>query len=254
MTAIAGTRANGWEPRPLKRGAKVAEALAQEIVREIVERKLPAGTLLSSEAQMIEDYGVGRGSLREALRILEIHGLITMKPGRNGGPVVIDVDTRDYGRMSSLFFQMTGVTFRQLVAARLLMEPMMARLAAERRANDLEGKVPDAQTVPLGTGDDDAYFGATQNFHKTVASMSGNPVMNLFAMSLEDIFHEHVRGMLFPKNKRRHVLKVHQEIAEAIVEGRSEEAERLMREHMEDYADYVGKRYPQLMDEVVDWR
>lgn len=253
MTATAGTRTDGRAPRSLKRGAKVAEALAQDIVREIVERKLQPGTLLSSEAQMLEDYGVGRGSLREALRILEVHGLITMKPGRNGGPVVIEVDTRDYGRMSSLFFQMNGVTFRQLVDARLVMEPMMARLAAQRRAQDLLDKVPDARSVPLGEGDD-AYFGATQNFHKTVASMSGNPVMNLFAMSLEDIFHEHVRGMLFPKGKRRHVLQVHQEIAQAIAEGRADEAERLMREHMEDYADYVRKRYPQLMDEVVDWR
>ena len=99
-------------PRPIKRGAKVAEALAQEIVHEIVSRKLRPGTLLSSEAQMLEDYGVGRGSLREALRILEVHGLITMKPGRNGGPMVIEVRTRDYGRMSTLFFHLGGVTFR----------------------------------------------------------------------------------------------------------------------------------------------
>ena len=81
-----------------------------EIVRDVVTRKLQPGTLLSSEAQMLEDYGVGRGSLREALRILEVHGLITMKPGRNGGPMVIEVGSRDYGRMSSLFFHLGGVT------------------------------------------------------------------------------------------------------------------------------------------------
>ena len=114
MTTATRPREDGTSPRPIKRGAKVAEALAQEIVHEIVSRKLPPGTLLSSEAQMLEDYGVGRGSLREALRILEVHGLITMKPGRNGGPMVIEVRTRDYGRMSTLFFHLGGVTFREL--------------------------------------------------------------------------------------------------------------------------------------------
>jgi GntR family transcriptional repressor for pyruvate dehydrogenase complex len=246
-------RSDGTTPRRIQRGAKVAEALAQEIVHEIVSRKLPPGTLLASEAQMLEDYGVGRGSLREALRILEVHGLITMKPGRNGGPMVIEVRTRDYGRMSTLFFHLSGVTFQQLVDARLVMEPMMARLAAERQAQDLEGHVADPKATPVGD-DDESYFGATQDFHKTVASMSDNPILNLFAMSLEDIFHDQVSGMLFPKNKRRQVLAVHEEIAQAITEGRADDAEKLMRGHMQDYADYVRKRHPQLMDEVVDWR
>jgi GntR family transcriptional regulator, transcriptional repressor for pyruvate dehydrogenase complex len=252
MTDIARQRAGGSAPRPIKRGAKVAEALAQEIVHEIVTRKLKPGTLLSTESQMIEDYSVGRGSLREALRILEVHGLITMKPGRNGGPVVIEVGTRDYGRMSSLFFHIGGVTFKELVDARLMMEPMMARLAAERRATELRGQVVDPDE--MGVTDDDAYLDETHDFHRNVASMSGNPILNLFCLSLEDIFHQQVSGLLFPKNKRREVLATHREIARAISDGRSEDAERLMRQHMQDYADYVQKRHPGLMDEVLHWR
>jgi GntR family transcriptional repressor for pyruvate dehydrogenase complex len=252
MTTAPRAREDGSSPRQIKRGAKVAEALAQEIVHEIVSRKLAPGTLLPSEAQMLEDYGVGRGSLREALRILEVHGLITMKPGRNGGPMVIEARTRDYGRMSTLFFHLAGMTFQQLVDARLVMEPMMARLAAERRGQELEGQVPDARKIAVE--DDDTYFDATQDFHKTVASMSGNPVLNLISMSLEDIFHDQVSGLLFPKSKRREVLATHQEIATAISEGRAEDAERLMRQHMQNYADYVRKRNGPLMDEVVDWK
>ena len=51
-----------------KRGATVAEALAQAIVHEIVNRKPRPGALLSTESHMIDDYGLGRGSLHEALR------------------------------------------------------------------------------------------------------------------------------------------------------------------------------------------
>lgn len=238
-------------PRQIKRGAKVAEALAQEIVHEIVSRKLPPGTLLSSEAQMLEDFGVGRGSLREALRILEVHGLITMKPGRNGGPMVIEVGTRDYGRMSSLFFHLGGVTFQQLVDARLVMEPIMARLAAERRDQELVEQVADPQATPV---DDNAYFDATKDFHRTVAAMSGNPILNLFSASLEEIFRDQVNGMLSPKEDRRHVLEVHAAIADAIAEGKADEAERLMHQHMQEYADWVHQRNPRVVDEVIDWK
>lgn len=252
MTATPRPRIDGTAPRAIKRGAKVAEALAQEIVHEIVSRKLPPGTLLSSEAQMLEDYGVGRGSLREALRILEIHGLITMKPGRNGGPMVIQVGTRDYGRMSSLFFHLGGVTFRQLVEARLVLEPMMARLAAERRSQELVGHVADPATMPVE--DDHAYYDATNNFHKTVAAMSGNPILNLFSASLEEIFRDQVSNLLSPRDQRQHVLDVHAAIADAIAAGNADEAERLMHEHMQEYADWVHQRSPGVVDDIIDWR
>ncbi|RFU19538.1 FadR/GntR family transcriptional regulator [Geodermatophilus marinus] len=245
-------RTDGSAPRPIKRGAKVAEALAQEIVHEIVSRKLPPGTLLSSEAQMLEDYGVGRGSLREALRILEVHGLITMKPGRNGGPMVIEVGTRDYGRMSTLFFHLGGMTFQQLIEARLVLEPMMARLAAERRGQELVGALADPDRTRVE--DDATYYDATTDFHRGVASMSGNPVLNLLSVSLEDIFRDQVTGLLSPKDERRHVLEVHAAIAQAIADGDAEAAERLMHDHMQEYADWVRKKHPQLMDQVIDWR
>jgi GntR family transcriptional repressor for pyruvate dehydrogenase complex len=252
MTTPSRSREAGASPRPIKRGAKVAEALAQEIVHEIVSRKLPPGTLLSSEAQMLEDYGVGRGSLREALRILEVHGLITMKPGRNGGPMVIEVGSRDFGRMSSLFFHIGGVTFRQLVEARLLLEPLMARLAAERRGQELLAAVVDPEATPVE--DDGQYFDATGDFHKTVASMSANPVLNLMCSSLEEIFRDQVSGLLSPKEMRRHVLEVHSAIADAIARGEADAAEKLMREHMQEYADWVEQRQPQMIDEIIDWR
>jgi len=221
-------------------------------VHEIVSRKLPPGTLLSSEAQMLEDYGVGRGSLREALRILEVHGLITMKPGRNGGPMVIEVRTRDYGRMSTLFFHLGGVTFRELMDARLVMEPLMARLAAERRGQELVGQLADPTSTRVE--DDITYFHATSDFHKGVATMSGNAVLNLMSASLEDIFRDQVRGILSPADERRGVLAVHSAIADAIADGRADDAEKLMREHMQQYADWVQNLHPNLLDTVVDWR
>src|SRR3954470_21504747 len=86
----------------VKRGPKIAEYLARAMVDDIASRDLPPGTLLASEAQMIAEYGVGRGTLREALRILEVHGVIGLRPGPRGGAIVVATSVRDYSRMSSL--------------------------------------------------------------------------------------------------------------------------------------------------------
>jgi DNA-binding FadR family transcriptional regulator len=63
-----------------------------------------------------------------------------------------------------------------------------------------------------------------------------------------------VSGLLSPKEQRGQVLEVHAAISQAIAAGRSDEAERLMREHMQEYADWVLQRHPQLMEQVISWR
>jgi GntR family transcriptional regulator, transcriptional repressor for pyruvate dehydrogenase complex len=236
----------------IKRGLKVAEAIAQDIVRKIGTERMSPGTPLPPEAQMLEEYGVGRGSLREALRILEVHGLIVLKPGPKGGPIVTGVSPVAFGQMATLYFQAQQTTFRELVEARLVMEPVMARLAAQRRDSM---KLAELRRIAEGTQVDDEtrYLTSSSDFHQLVASMSGNGMLNLFSGALSEIFHAKVSGLLFPKSRRTEVRKVHAEIARAIENGDSDSAERLMCEHMEEYANYVKRRHPALMDEVVGW-
>jgi DNA-binding FadR family transcriptional regulator len=237
----------------IKRGVKVGEAIAQDIVRKIGAEGLAPGTPLPSEAQMIEEYGVGRGSLREALRILEVHGLISIKPGPRGGPIVAEVSAAAFGRMASLYFQAARMTFRELMEARLVMEPVMARLAAERREPD---KVELLRSIAQGTPlDDDAgYLSHSGDFHRLVASMSGNGMLNLYSASLGHIFHDRVSGMFFPKARRAKVREAHAAIAQAIADSDADAAEKLMRDHMQEYATYVRRKQPALMNEVVGWR
>jgi GntR family transcriptional repressor for pyruvate dehydrogenase complex len=71
------------------------------IVRDIVERGRQPGDALEGESRMLERFGVSRASLREALRILETQGLITIKPGPGGGPSVGTTDAMDRANVSS---------------------------------------------------------------------------------------------------------------------------------------------------------
>lgn len=233
-----------------RRGSKVSEDIARDILEEICDGGIPVGGQLPSEAQMVADYGVGRGSLREALRILEIHGIIRIKAGPGGGPVVNGPTTEDFGRMATLFFQAGSMTFREVIEARLLLEPMIARMAAERREPELVEQLLAAET---STANDEAYLQTSSSFHWQIGSMTGNRILNLLTHALEDIFHARVKGLLFPPEKRNEVVEAHNAIARAIADGDGHNAERLMRDHMEEYVRYVEQRHPALIDEIVTW-
>jgi DNA-binding FadR family transcriptional regulator len=238
----------------LPRGEKVASRVARLIVRDIVGSERQPGDALEAESAMLERFGVSRASLREALRILETQGLITIKPGPGGGPSVGAVDSRDFGRMATLFFQVLRVNLGAVIEARLVIEPVMAELAAERHDPELNGQlqeIVDAHSVDLP---DPEWLAVTQSFHAMVCGMSGNPLLNLLAAALKDIYTDRVAGFVFPPENRDHVVKVHGEIGRAIIKGDGQTAKRLMHDHMATLARFFEERYPGLMSELVDWR
>src|SRR6202011_925296 len=116
------------EPR---RTPKTSERVALDIVRDIVGRGLRTGDHLPLEAAMIEGCCVSRASLREALRLLEVQGLIRMKPGPAGAPLVGTVDPANLARTATLYFHLGAATYDQLMDAQVLFEPMCAGLAAQ---------------------------------------------------------------------------------------------------------------------------
>ena len=97
--------------RPLK----TSETVARDIVHYVVAGGLGNGDSLPSEARMLEQYGVSRESLREGLRLLEAQGLITIRRGPGGGPVVGTVDPANLGRVSTLYYHLVGATYRRAV-------------------------------------------------------------------------------------------------------------------------------------------
>ncbi|MFF5989440.1 FadR/GntR family transcriptional regulator [Prauserella flavalba] len=244
------------EPHRLQRAEKVAEAVARDIVQDIVTRDLEPGSMLPSEFEMVERYGIGRASVREALRILEVQGLVVIRPGRGGGPMVAATDARDFARYASLHFQAARASFRELVEARVAVEPMMAGLAAARRDPEtveaLTSAVDLTKEAVVSDNSDDYIRGAT-TFHDVVAGVSGNRVLDLVGKSLKIIYADRVVRYVYPASHRHMVVDSHEEIAEAIIKGRARIAEELMREHMIDYTAQLERRFPELFDEIVSW-
>src|SRR5215213_11372004 len=87
------------------RPQKMALIVAQRIVRDIERQGLGPGDKLPPERMMMETYEAGRGTLRESLRFLELQGVISLKPGPGGGPVVQQPDATTLATSLTLLLQ-----------------------------------------------------------------------------------------------------------------------------------------------------
>jgi len=237
------------------RSRKTSELVAREIVRDIVEQHLTPGEMLPSEQAMLERYRVGRPALREALRVLEVHGLLRMKPGPGGGPVVGTVTASAFGEMASLFFRLSGTTYRELIEARLELEPMAARLAAVRRNEAGLARLRDvlAAEEEADVDDDVAYTRLATRFHAAIGGASGNRVVDLLGNGLLELYEERLRVPLTPRAQRRDVWAAHRAIVDAIAAGDGARAEALTRASLDVALHRLDELLPEVLDQVIDW-
>lgn len=242
-------------PHPLGewRTLKVSHKVAMAVVEDIVARALQAGDRLPAEDEMMTRFKVSRTSLREGLRLLETCGVILIRQGQKGGPEIGPLDPGDIARTLALFLRLAGATYRDLFDARLLLEPVMSRIAAERQAP--------AQMRALRTLIEEvspetaASVNATNNFHQLVSGLTGNPVLDLLGRALRALYADRIfRGRALPAETLEHCKDAHSAIGEAILAGDGEQAESLMADHMKELANIVDTKAAWFMDEIVSWQ
>ena len=134
----------------LLRPLKTSEGVARDIVDDIVRRGLGEGDGLPSEAAMLEQYDVSRESLREGLRLLEVQGLISIRRGPGGGPIVGSIDPANLGRTSTLYYHLAGATYAELFVAWESAEIAIAELAARNPARQIVRETMDRYRRPHG--------------------------------------------------------------------------------------------------------
>jgi DNA-binding FadR family transcriptional regulator len=237
-----------------RRGEKKSEGLARRILQDILARRLRPGSMLPPEAVMLDEYGVGRTTLREALRILEVQGILTIRPGPGGGPVVAEGGSRGYARTSSLFFQAGGVRLIDVLEARRHLDPLLARLAAENRDSAEVARV-EAAVAMLESGDTGAaaYREASRRLLEALAAMAGQPVLSLFCRALDEVASERMQRLAFPASRRGEAAAQLAAVGRAVIRGNGAAAERLMREHMADHNRCASESRNGGVRSVVAW-
>jgi DNA-binding FadR family transcriptional regulator len=236
------------------RPPKAAMLVAQRIMRDVIVGRLKAGNLLQPERTMLEKYQTGRGTLREALRLLEFQGVISLKPGPRGGPVLQNPDASHLASTLVLLLQLKEAPFRSIVEVRSAMEPMISKLAAERMSDEslaeLGGTI-DQMREHLD--DQDLFLEANKRFHDIIAWSSGNPLFGYIVDSLLGIMDGTVIGINYPGPRREAILTAHDQIYRALKARDPVASEARMREHIDAYVEYAEKKYPEVLDQVIRW-
>ncbi len=122
----------GPDPRRRLSAPRIAEIVADELRRQIIDGELADGDLLPRQEVLVEQFNVSLVSLREALRILETEGLVSVRRGNRGGAVVHAPAKTSAAYMLGLRLQSESVELGDLGMALQELEPACAALAAQR--------------------------------------------------------------------------------------------------------------------------
>lgn len=206
-------------------------SLLELFKRLIAEGVIAPGDRLPPERELAELLGVSRSSLRPALKVLDNLGIISQRVG--SGTRLNPAAATILAEPLHFLILLNGITFQELMEARLIVEPELAARAAERASpQHLEMmKASTAQMEAATTADE--LVQCDLEFHQAVYGAAGNRVcavlFTVVHQSLEELVH-FTSGMVEPE----HTVHFHRRILAAIRRGQPEAARRQMREHLED--------------------
>lgn len=242
------TSRRGWVSQ-----RRIAETVAAELRTRILASD--DGYRLPTQDQLVKDFGVSYPSIREALRILETEGLVTVRRGNVGGAEVHRPDETSAAYHLGLALQGARVTLGDLAASLRMLEPICAAECA-RRADRAEVVVP-ALTANIEesaalVGDGVAFTHTARGFHDLVVSFTPTATVRYVVSTLvtlwsaqEEAWAEALtrRGEYPSEAEAEEAVRTHRRIADEIAAGRSTKAEQLYRVHLAATQALVLERF-----------
>lgn len=221
---------------------KSSDLLAERLKQEILGHGYPVGSSLPTERELVATTGLGRGSVREALRILEAQGLVHTRAGRYGGTTVAQPSDDVLSGHINLYARGRDLKLKSLVEVRQALEPMVAYLAALNRTDaDLEALRTIAERLDdYAESDIAAFLEENAAWHDALAAATHNELLRALAMSVGVLMLEVSKIENFASQEvRLRVSKAHHRIFEAIEEGDGEAARRRTERDVLAYAKYL---------------
>ena len=215
---------------------RLSERIADDLQRSIVEEGLIPNRRLSTEAELVEHYGVSRQVIREAARILVQRGLVTVAPGR--GMLVADFDGAQIAEQFSLLMLASNGTFEQLLDLRLAVEVQVATSAArEASQQDIDVMtrlIEDGRQLVESEGelDTEAFLESDLGFHEALAHACGNPFFQLVCHPINSFLRSHYSHREQYPSSPTDTLSEHTEILRALADGDTFFAHQAMHEHL----------------------
>lgn len=233
--------------------AKRALTLAQDIVRDIEAGAHVAGDRLAHEDEMLARYDVARATLREALRFLELQGVIHLQLGRGGGPVVARPQAGDFASSLSLILHFMEADLRGLLELREAIAPDVAAYAAQRATTADLSALSDCLKNLEQNETGSQFEELNRRFHDMLGWASGNPPFGLLTSALHMLTREFSLSLGYSAQERAVQLRFLRRVLEAVRTGDAEAARQAMARLVAGSASYLAERSPELVYQKVRW-
>ena len=240
--AAAGSAGNR---RPQLKPPRMSEVVAGILRERIIDGRLADGDLLPKQDELLDEFHISRPSMREALRILEDEGLLTVRRGNRGGSV-IELPTADTSAYTfGLVLQSRRGSIADLAEAIRHIEPVAAAMCAKREDRE-EAVLPilrdSIEETADAMGDGERFTALARAFHERMVGCCGNETMILTVGALESLWSEQERqwaqqatsaGTYPGESYRKAVQSAHEALVTAIRKGQAERASRLAGQHLQ---------------------
>jgi GntR family transcriptional repressor for pyruvate dehydrogenase complex len=226
--------------KPVERTTLTA-TICQKLASELIRGNWSEGQKIPTERELASELGVGRASLREALKALQIMGMIEIRLGDG-----------TYVRKRSEFFSTPllwaiasspAVDIEELVAARKLIEVELAGLAAEH-ASPAQLKEIRAylDRMKQEKGNPDEFIQADLNFHLAIGNAASNGILLNALQLIRNLLHEWMLRAVAIKGVYEQAYEQHERVLLAIKNRDEQGARKAMRNHLDCMAKYVSPR------------
>jgi DNA-binding FadR family transcriptional regulator len=210
--------------------------LADEIRSQIIAGELTPGHRLPSESELSQHYNVGRGTAREAIRMLASQGFVTITRGASGGTFVSHPTPEQMSSSLqmglSLLTSSSRMSVSELMEVREILEVPAVKLAAERRT---QGELEWIRSSLFDRTDvaPQVIYQHSQHFHTRVLSAAHNQLMMVVAQPVFGVLDNGFLSALSPSVFWRHIEQEHREIFDCIEAGDAEGAGEAARTHLQ---------------------
>jgi DNA-binding FadR family transcriptional regulator len=209
----------------------VSELVVGRILDLVRAGQLRAGDKLPPERDLAAQLDVSRPTLREALRALQILGVLEIRHG--GGVYVTSLEPGDLLSPFDLFVTLDARNMAELFDARIQVEPLLARLAAERMDDAGVARLAELVAEQVAAPEDAEVFHDTDvEFHKSILDASGNLFLSRFGKLLQVLGDQGRQAFQKRKGVRLQSIEDHKGILRAFEARDAEAAHRAMRAHM----------------------
>lgn len=230
---LAGILSDGLGVVPRE---SVVSAVARQLLDQLTTGKVPPGTRLPSERQLAATLQVGRSAVREAIAVLDVLGIVDIRPG--SGTYLRGTSSDMLPRTINWGLMLAQPRTHDLVEMRQYLEVLSARLAAERATDEaiaaIEQRVQDMKRVAK---DVSKYVDADVAFHLEVAHAAGNSVLIDILHSVRELLHVWVERTSQDRSAAAASAEEHAAVYRAIASRDPDAAEAAMREHMTTASD-----------------